>query len=430
MRKPTITLAAFFLITFFANAQTAQNYQADLESLYEVLQNTPSFKDQVRGNKKKEYENLYDSLKNDTMHLRNANDVFFNLVQLFFPFRDNHLGFYQLPHVFLAKSQFSDSTAIHSYRRHEAFLTYPNSGVNVDSLEVAMQQKPGDSVEGIYYYGDALKVGLYKVAPQQYVGVVLSTTWPNWQKGQIAMRLYEYMPNAFRAVYGHPLWKSLMLYNNEKFVNQSLANSTFYTLQPDDIYKKNNQAKDYVNINSAAKEFQLSEISPSLQYLRLGNFSARPNDMQVSQAFYDQIKNSLKAPHLIVDLRNNSGGAEKVSGKFLDLLKSYLSQGKIYVLINQGTMSRGEIFTLQLRKLQSDYKDRIKIMGQTSMGTIAYGSNYGKTKKLLSGNAQVYITDMRSKGNLLSYERVGVQPDIMLKSDVDWIEQVKQLTNL
>lgn len=415
-------IAVIFLAVLVINvrSQTVNNYLADLTKLDSLLRRTPSFKDQVKENKLKEYKALYEHLRRDTVDISSDYAVFYKLAQLFFLFRDNHLSFYQLPTDFLNKSSIKDSTAIKEYRQRKAFINYPRSGVNLDSLEAALKRKPKDSIEGIYYYDKYLKVGLSKTnIEHQYTGVVLATLLPHWEKGQIAIRLYEYLPGYFRAVYAHPVYKGLFLYNNEKFRNQSLINSHFYASVTESVYKKNPGEIDFVNIRKAEPPFQFSKLGNSIQYLRLGNFSATTSDMKVSQQFYEGIKDSLTASNLIVDLRNNTGGAFKVSGKFFELIKAYTTKGKVYVLINNGTMSQGEIVTLQLKKLSN-----IRIYGQTTMGTIAYGTNYGTIEKLPSGKFQVSITDMEDSGNYLQYESYGVVPDVFLKNDLNWIDQI------
>ena len=78
-------------------------------------------------------------------------------------------------------------------------------------------------------------------------------------------------------------------------------------------------------------------------------------------------------------MRNNEGGANKVLNKFLDLMERYNKNGRVFVLINNGTLSQGEIFTLQLKQFKN-----VITLGQTTKGMLAYGSNYGKREKLSS----------------------------------------------
>ncbi|RFS14676.1 S41 family peptidase [Emticicia sp. C21] len=125
---------------------------------------------------------------------------------------------------------------------------------------------------------------------------------------------------------------------------------------------------------------------------------------------------------MIVDLRNNEGGADKVARKFMKLIRSYAGNHKIYVLVNNATISQGEIFALRLKKLKN-----VKILGQTTKGMISYGSNYGIWEKLPSNKFEVYMTDMKDSNKfLLKYENKGIIPDIELNNESDWIEQALQ----
>jgi hypothetical protein len=405
-------------LTLAALSQTS-SYQADLDALYGLLKKTPSYKDQVKGDKERAYETLYQSLRIDTLHAGNSFDNYYKLVQLFLPLRDNHLGYIQFPHKILEASEYTHAETVKQYQQSAFFINYPATTINLDSLQQVLSPKATDSVEGIYYYDSLLTVGLYRSGQGTLTGVVLQTTLPQWKKGQIAMQLYEYSPHFYRAVYGHPLYKNLLFYSNEKFRNHSLINSTFYSAVSQAVYKKLRHETDYSNIPGSEPAFQFKSISPTIQYMRLGNFSARTNEMKISQAFYDRIKDSLTAPHLIVDVRNNTGGADKVSYKFFALIKKYAGKGKAYLLMNNATMSQGEIFTLKLKKSAT-----ISTFGQTTMGTISYGVNYGGMTKLPSGQYGTVMTDMRDHAQYLEYENYGVTPAIILNNQSDWVRQV------
>jgi C-terminal processing protease CtpA/Prc len=193
-----------------------------------------------------------------------------------------------------------------------------------------------------------------------------------------------------------------------------------YGALSESIYVKNRNEKDYVNLPKNVPAFQFNQIDNSTQYLQIKHFSANPKQMALSESFHERIKDSLTAPNLIVDLRNNDGGAEKVSKKFLTLLKDYSRRGNIYILINYNTQSQGEIFTLELKELAN-----VKVLGQTTMGKITYGSNYGTRQRLPSNKFEVYITDMKGTGKgLLAYESIGIKPDIEFHNQSDWIGQV------
>jgi C-terminal processing protease CtpA/Prc len=99
-------------------------------------------------------------------------------------------------------------------------------------------------------------------------------------------------------------------------------------------------------------------------------------------------------------------------------MREYVKKGRVHVLTNNATMSQGEIFLLQLMRLP-----QVRSLGQTTKGTLMYGNNYGRREKLPSQAFEVYITDLRSRKRLMRYEVFGVDPDILLGVDRDWIEQ-------
>ena len=85
----------FFLTMVFARsqAQTNNTYKTDLIELHNVLKKTYSYKDQIKRESLASYKLLFETLLSDTV--KNVSDYkyFYNLAQLFFPIRDNHLAF-------------------------------------------------------------------------------------------------------------------------------------------------------------------------------------------------------------------------------------------------------------------------------------------------------------------------------------------------
>ena len=403
-------LLQIFILTFAfipSQAQTISPYQTDLTELRTILQKTPSYKDQIKGRKHIEYNRLFQSLLSDTVNNVSDYKYFYNLAQLFFPIRDNHLAFYQI-------ANFPSAT------------DFPTFKGNLDSLKFALSAKPLDSIEGIYHYDKYYTVGLFKKGRTEYVGVVLDTEISNWKKGQIAIYLYEDLPNYFKAIYAHPKFKNYNLYQIEKFSHHTLVNSHFYSSFSEKVYSKIIKEVDFVNLPNNTENFSFKKNATDIQYLHIKHFSADRINMEKSNEFYGSIKNLLTESNLILDLRNNEGGANKVSKKYLTLIKRYTKRGKVYILINNGTLSQGEILTLQLKKLQN-----VKTLGQTTKGMLTYGNNYGKREKLSSQAFEIYITDMKGKGGkrLLPYENYGIKPDIILSEEKDWIEQTIELIN-
>jgi hypothetical protein len=394
---------SLLLILFFIASRAQTNtYVADITALRNILEKTPSYKDQVKGQSRVAYNELFDKLLKDSATEISNYKYFYNLAQLFFPIRDNHLGFYQTDKLL------SDAD-------------YPRFDGNVDSLRSVLANKALDSIEGIYFYNKYFTVGVVKINPKEYIGVVVNSETPVWKKGQIAIHLYELVPNYFKAIYGHPKSKNFMLYAIEKYSHHGLVNSNFYSI-PQTIYTKVIRSTDHINLPADIYDYHFKSMEPDIQYLHIKHFSAYKAAIQKADLFYDSIKHALTAPNLIVDLRNNEGGANKVSKNFLELIRDYAKKGNVYVLVNNGTLSQGEIFTLQLKQLP-----HVKVLGQTTKGMLVYGSNYGKREKLPSRAFEVYITDMNGDERLVPYENYGINPDIVLTDNRDWLEQTIEI---
>jgi hypothetical protein len=399
------------------HAQT-HTYLADLAALKSIIEKTPSFKAQIKGDKLSYYNDLHSRLASDTISNLHAYKYFYNLAQLLFPLRDNHLGFYQLPNY----NHFKTKESIDSFVTTEEFNDYPALKINIDSLKIELAAKPADSPEGIYHYDKFYSVGVFKSEAKEYLGVVLDSDINLWVKGQIAIHLYEYAPNVYKAIYGHPYFKYFILQPIEKYQNQSLVNSYFYGSYSQTVYSKQLRQIDYVNLPKSSSRFGFKNINDDVQYLLIQTFQAADGPSQSSKMFYDSIQNLLKARYLILDLRNNDGGAEKEMKKYFRLLRDYVKTGNLYILLNNGTLSQAEIFTLKLKTLKN-----VTTLGQTTRGMLAYGSNYGKRVRLPSGKFEIYPTDMKGSSELLQYEGYGINPDIFLNGDSGWIEQAVEI---
>jgi hypothetical protein len=415
-------MRAFLLILFIyptlvINSQT-NTYVRDLTALRSILQKTPSYKDQIRGEARVNYEALFDRLVADSLVKPGDYRYFYNLAQLIFPLRDNHLGFYQLTDY----TQFQSTAAIEKYIATPEFRNYPKSKLNIDSLKSALEKKPTDSIEGIYHYGRFYSVGLFKSGIDEYTGVVLNSSVNLWEKGHIAIQLYTYEPGIYKAIYAHPFTRNYILYPVEKYRNQSLLNSFFHGSWGPIVYTKDTQRTDYVNLPPEAPKFVFRNITPDIQYLRIRSFQLNQSTIHRSKAFYDSIEHKLHAKYLILDLRNHEGGSKRASKNYRKLIRKYSKKGKVYVLLNNGTLSQAEIFTLKLRK-----RKNVTTAGQTTKGMLAYGSNSGKREKLPSGKYEIYITDMNGPKERLNYESYGIEPDIPLNYERDWIDQVIEI---
>ena len=96
----------------------------------------------------------------------------------------------------------------------------------------------------------------------------------------------------------------------------------------------------------------------------------------------------------------------------------YSQAHPIYVLVNYSTISNAEQFTSDLKGLPE-----VTVLGIPTNGTVSYGRNKSNSHTSPSGHFRIHITDS-SYPQYLEFEEVGIVPDVRLRGDRDWIEQV------
>lgn len=406
--KSLITSVFACLIALGLKAQEPNYHIQDLDGLYQTLRKTPGYKDQIKGQKQKDYALLFERLKSAEVR-QSALDTFYHYSRLFWPIKDMHLGFWQVYDKDISIDKLEDSAYIDSYRNSIAFKNIPKVSLDLDSLKQVLQTKPTDSIEGIYSARIFGKIGIYRTGVRDsLIGVMLSPGFRNSERGELFGIFKEHIVGRFRGVYNDPLTKASVYspdlgFRNGMFTNLDLrkekaySQAEFWSLEPF-IYKR---------------------ISPKAQYLYLGNFQSSDRNLNIAREFYEEIKDSLTASNLIVDLRGNAGGGEPCSKQFLKLIKRYASNGMVHVLVNRFVKSEAERFTLALKGSKN-----VKVYGETTAGMIAYGKEFGDMVSLPSGRFKVYNTDMKGSANYLQYEEIGVMPDVLLDNTSNWIEQV------
>lgn len=278
----------------------------------------------------------------------------------------------------------------------------------IDTMEVKTKNSSSysNSIEGIYVNTDGSKHLLFQFEPNVYY-------LQSFKIGIIEAILNRTANESYDAILfvGSPV--PYVLNRNFKIQNGKFGNLSFYKVG----------YRPVPPLEIGYNKFEYTKIKSEIGYLRLSNFSASNDNFNVAKAFYDSIRTKITTQYLIVDLRNNSGGGYRTSKQFLTLLKKY--HGKIFLIQNNNTVSNAEQFIIDIRS-----KKRLVTLGETTRGTITYGSNYGKTVSLPSGRFIFYPTDMRGRIKDLAHESLGLRPDIVLDQfGHNWIEQTLNYLN-
>ncbi|MTE25621.1 S41 family peptidase [Winogradskyella ouciana] len=393
--KNLVLLLAFFLVvssSIQAQSKTC-DCKADLDFIVEKLKKTPSYKNQMKDEALEKFNRAYQRLTRDIDGLISILDCYKKMQQLITTVNDFHFNLY------------------FNYEDEKSYLgRYSENEVSL--LKAYLKQVDRNSVEGIYKLGKTERlVGIILKNQNNIEGVVLSDNDSLWQKGEAFLVGTMNKFGKYNLIYYKPNNKKLQMLNNITLDNERLLS-----------LKKTGNSSNEEFKNDKTSNWEFKQLSKDVQYLYMGSFNRNDVNKKASKGLYKQIKNKLKAPYIIVDLRSNGGGASKISDPFLKLLKK--SKSKIYILTNSFTISNGEQFVLKLK----DETNSVHL-GQTTFGALAYGSNYGNLYTTPSGYFSFYPTDMDFHNEYYKYEGFGIAPDITLDFDKDWIEQTLNLIN-
>ncbi|MCA6423961.1 MAG: hypothetical protein IM571_01660 [Chitinophagaceae bacterium] len=389
----------------------SQNRLNDLTILKDIIKKTPSFKSQIKGQRKKEFDKLYEKLTLKVDEKNTELQHFEILSELVGQINDNHFVLQYIPDTSFDWERYSDKLYVSKFLKKDYILNHPKVKINIDSLELSLKNKQTNEVEGIYYFqSSSHKIGVFKVNDSVYNGMILESLYPIWEKGDLCFVLKEKSPNYFHSINYLISQKTLQFNKNEKYKDGELLG---YNISK--TIKKNS----YPFIPDSLKKFYSYKINSNTRYVRLGDFMVNPSNKKRSSIFFNELKSSMNEKVILLDLRNNNGGYFVISRPFLKLFKRYSKKNEIKVLINRKTVSNTEQFVIRLKKYNN-----VTLFGEDTEGMITYGSNYGRQIPLKSKGLFVYPTDMRGLKKDLQYETIGISPNIYLSKDSDWIEQV------
>jgi len=167
------------------------------------------------------------------------------------------------------------------------------------------------------------------------------------------------------------------------------------------------------------KDLFLEQLNDSTHYLRLPTFYK--SYWQELDSFYDEIEPKVASmDHLIVDVRNNTGGGPRMYQQILKALKrKRTAPERISLMFNSSCASACEHFVVDLGR-----KSHVTTYGENSYGALGYGNML----QITTPNCQ-FRFDLPSTrfGTYLKYEIDGVPPDVRLeKGSGSWLQLIIQ----
>ena len=189
----------------------------------------------------------------------------------------------------------NSQATIDSFKATAAYRSFKKLSIDTGSLITALRLKAREDIEGIYSSG-SITVGIYRSEPDSYLGVVIAKH-KLLDAGHVLLEFKKRGKDSFDCVY----------------------HTGLLALNFQNVYKtliiKNGQipyigfAKAGVQDNHDAKPYSFRAIDDSTNYIRLTSFDRQWKEELDS--FYTSIDARIQAkPYLIIDLRDNGGGAE------------------------------------------------------------------------------------------------------------------------
>ena len=361
----------------------------DLDDTLAALRRAPSYKQQIKGEAKVTFDQAIARLRQEmnddpwiAVHCRTY------LQRAMYEVADAHLGIGGLP------EEQVDPSVGENYPRYDGDLQ-------------ALQAQPGE----IYSAAEGAEQIAVIEGEGEWRGVVLQSEEAPWQRGDIKFRMWESDHGAEMIYYAR--------YREGYYLRATTAQPLFEWLR----YRKADAPKQPFRAPGGPDDSSHRMLSSDVGYLYLASFKGSTENIRSQKALYDSIGPQLATMrHLIIDVRGNTGGGEVTYNNFLKWLDRIESVPQLHLLTNRRTASAAEHFTLLMQ-------DRgATLYGESTRGAInyRYANRGGKpSPRTCSGYRPVVTVAPNPKRfRDLSRERVGVQPDVTLDPQRDWIEQV------
>ena len=394
-----------FLSSLITNAYSQNedcNCMTDLTFLDSKIRKTPAYKIN-----KKAYNTSYSKFLKEVVSINSIFDCHSLLNELLISLNDNHSKVYSIE-LGATDEVNASPEKFNEFKKSKLFNAYQKPNIDLDSLKTVLKNKTIMDIEGVYKRENYMTIGVFRnEIENNYKAIILDSESDVWQVGEIMYTLIPFGNDYLLNIGGSINSKRLMAYT------ERVENGFFYFMG----FQKDITQTNYSSIMPSESTYYREELSDEITYLKIGSFSSWNPTLSDAEKFYKTLEGYLNKSNLIVDLRNNGGGGDRNSDILYKLLKEYSKKNKIYVLINHRTVSNAEQFAQKLGKL-----DNCLIFGSRTNGTLAYeikDSNY-----TLPCNNYIAVLTSKKHSDYLEFESQGINPDITLNFDSDWILQL------
>ncbi len=357
---------------------------------------------------------------------------------------------------------FNSPEVIDSFKKTNAYRAFKK--IKVDSMDLYSQllSKSSSDIEGVYTNGGNVTFGILQNKTNHYVAIILKKN-KLLDVGHILLELEA---------------------TNYPFLFKSIYNTGLLGFNVQKVYKtvevKNGKIPVYgfsktpIQPEEEQSAYSFKELDEQTNYLKLTSFDYTLKEKL--NVFYKTIDSTIThKPYLIIDLRDNNGGSEECyfnllpyvythplkidevelwvspenikqyekyqnsnselisrmksaqAYSFIPQVESPVSQWtmqgsinpkKVAILFNRHTASSAESMVTYC--MQSS---KVITLGENSGGYLGYGNVM--TTDTPCGIFSIRSTTTKYKNNS-RYEYVGIEPDVKLPADSNWIEAARK----
>lgn len=389
MSKIYLVIALFFLTSVLFAQESECECIEELNQVSKLIENSKSYKIQIKKAKREAEFNAWKTQIAQDIRRDSLSRYFCaGYLQKYISFiTDRHNQIYKLPKNLVS--------SIPVYAK--TIDTVPNFT---------------NDISGIYYAG-ADKILVTQENDSLWYGITIKSNAKDWTRGMIRLRIHKTSEDSYEIFEFYE--NGLLFYQKDIEIKNGRLHSTFWNKNNTYFFNKNHQ-----------ENFSYTTIADTFDYIGIKTLARTKTLMNEADVFYDTHLKQLTKEHLIIDLRNNGGGAIKQAEPLLKAIHHNKSLKSIVVMINFLTASAAESVVLELMN-----DPRTVVVGEHSRGMLAYG--YGNKSASMTTDCAGYklvLSTTYTNSKMSKYESVGIAPAYELNNTSDWIEQIQNLKKI
>lgn len=303
-----LVLLIFFILPFFAFGQEC-NCESDFKWVKRTFEeNDAGYQYSIRSKGKSTYEKHNTDLKSRVTNVTSRVECNRLLKEWLSFFRSGHIV---IRNVNNANGQIADNEISNDAIRQK-YSGSEKITIDIEEFRKYLKAKESIDFEGIWSIGP-YTIGVKRIE-DTYKGFVIEADGIYWMKGQVKFEIYSDDSAVFR-MKDHSernFERTILLGDNHIIADYIKLNRVFPVLD------RNEEIEKYVEVISANKPY-FEYMDSSTTYLRIPTFRGSEKN-SIDSVILSNKDKILSTPNLIIDIRNNGGGADRSYSELVPIL--------------------------------------------------------------------------------------------------------------